>query len=225
MKLRYALMAGATLALACAGCKKTADNSINYRNAIDAYYTAHPSCLWAQPQQFPKQVAASDQSANAQYAALVDMGLLQRSTSEKKIVIISKEEINYDLSDAGRKQWTADPNQPGYGNFCYGNRAVTTIDSSTPNDGKVGDTTTVSYHYGFKNVPDWAHNTELKGVFPRLEIDFPHLQTAFPNLKDNVQAAGMGIATLVDTSTGWQVQPSTSSTPPPASSADGKIVE
>jgi hypothetical protein len=189
---------------------------MNYKTAIDAWYSAHPSCLWSTPQKFPVQVGASNDSANAPYAALVDQGLLARSTSEKKIVIVSKQEINYDLSDSGRSAWTADANQPGYGNFCYGHRTVQTITSSTPNSGEPGATTTVQFQYGFTGAPGWAKSAEV--------------QNAFPQVKSDLAGGGSASATLTDTANGWQVTtppPSSGNGPnaPNASSVDGKIVQ
>jgi hypothetical protein len=206
--VRFALVAAATSML-FAGCKKTADNTMNYRSAINAYYATRPVCLWSQPKQFPVQVGASDTDKNAPYAALVDQGLLFRTTSEKKIIIVSKQEINYDLTQQGRAAWTADTNQPGYGNFCYGTRSVQSLDSATPNSGQPGATTVVRYHYTLNGTPDWAKAAEM--------------QTAFPQISATL-AGGAATATLIDTADGWQMQA------PPASTADapgagGKIVE
>jgi hypothetical protein len=206
--VRNSTIALTTALLLVAGCKKTADNTSNYKSALNTYYSAHPSCLWEQPQKFPVQTGTSDTST-APYDALVDQGLLTRSTTEKKIIIISKRETNYDLSDKGRSAWTADTTQPGYGNFCYGTRTVSSIDSSTPNSGDPGATTTVTYHYGISGAPGWA--------------TAPETQNAFPRVATNI-AGGTATATLLDTSNGWQVQtppPSTTSSAP--TSADGKI--
>jgi hypothetical protein len=212
--LRTTTLVAAALLLV-AGCKKTTDNSLNYKSAINAWYSAHPACLWSSPQMFPTQVAASNSDQNAPYAALVDQGLLTRSTSEKKIIIVSKQEINYDLSDQGRAAWTADPNQPGYGNFCYGHRSVSDIKASTPNNGQPGDTTVVTFDYGFSGAPAWAQAAET--------------QNAFPQVKGDLSGTATATATLVDTNNGWQVQ-----TPPPtptstknhpATSTDGQIVQ
>jgi hypothetical protein len=191
MKLATTTLAAVTIAL-LAGCNKTADNTANYKSAINAYYSANPSCLWPTSQKFPTQVGASDDSQNAPFAALVDQGLLQRTTSEKKIIIISKQEVNYDLTDKGRSAWTADTTQPGYGNFCYGSRSVSSIDSATPNDGQPGSTSVVNYHYSFSSAPGWAKASET--------------QNAFPQLQSNLAGAGTATATLADTSSGWQVQ-------------------
>jgi hypothetical protein len=212
--IRTTTFVAAALLLA-AGCKKTNDASSNYKSAINAWYSAHPACLWSQSQMFPAQVAASNTDQNAPYAALVDQGLLTRTTSEKKIIIVSKQEINYDLSDQGRAAWTADPSQPGYGNFCYGHRSVSDIKASTPNNGQPGDTTVVTFDYGFSGAPAWAQAAETQNAFPQVKAD----------LSDNSTVT----ATLVDTSNGWQVQ-----TPPPmpmsthnhpATSTDGQIVQ
>lgn len=197
--------------LLVAGCKKTADNSMNYKSAIDAWYSTHPSCLWSTAQKFPAQVAASHDSENAPFAALVDQGMLVRSTSEKKIIIVSKRQINYDLSDKGRSAWTADANQPGYGNFCYGHRKVESITSSTPNNGEPGATTTVSYQYSFAGAPQWAQAAEV--------------QNAFPQVRSDLAGNGSASATLTDTANGWQVTtPPPGSGTPKTSAADGEIV-
>jgi hypothetical protein len=212
--IRTTTVVAAALFLA-AGCKKTTDNSINYKSAINAWYSQHPACLWSESQKFPTQVAASNSDQTAPYAALVDQGLLTRTTTEKKIIIVSKQEVNYDLSDQGRAAWTADPNQPGYGNFCYGHRSVSSIQSSSPNNGQPGDTSTVTYQYNFSGAPNWAQAAET--------------QNAFPQVKDDLSGSGTATAVLADTSNGWQVQ-----TPPPtplsthnhpATSTDGQIVQ
>jgi hypothetical protein len=203
---------GASALLLLAGCKTTTDSTTNYKAALNDWYTAHPACLWSQPQKFPTQVAASNTEQTAPFAALVDQGLLTRTTTEKKIIIISKQEVNYDLSDKGRSAWTADPNQPGYGNFCYGHRTVQSIDNSTPNNAQPGATSVVNYHYAFSGAPDWAKATET--------------QTAFPNVQSDLAGNGTDSATLVDTSNGWQIQtPPASANRQPVTPADGKIVE
>src|ERR1700738_1945887 len=139
--LRAAILCGATFLLTI-GCDKKADNSINFTNAINTYYSAHPACLWSEPKKYPVQEETSDSAKTSGYDALVDQGLLVRTTAEKKkFIIASKQVNNYDLSDKGRSAWTADTSQPGYGNFCYGHRKVTSIDSSTPTTDAAGATT------------------------------------------------------------------------------------
>jgi hypothetical protein len=185
------LVAFAGIAWLLTGCNKTADNKPNFESAINSYYQAHPLCLWPTAQQFPIQVGHSDPKA-AQFDALVDQGLLTRTTSEKKIVIISKQENNYDISDKGRGAWTTDPSQPGYGNFCYGHRKVSDIDSYTPTDSQSGATTTVQYHYLLADVLAWASAAET--------------QTAYPNVQADLSSTPKGSsAQMRNTSSGWQV--------------------
>jgi hypothetical protein len=188
----YAIAALACASLlAAAGCKKTADNTSNYKSAIDTYYSSRPACLFADSVQFPKQIAASDTTKAAPYQALVDQGLLTRTTDEKKkFIVLSEQVTNYDLSDKGRSAWTASQTQPGYGNFCYGTRSVSSIDSSTPTSDKPGDKTTVQYHAGISGAPGWATAAET--------------QNAFPQVRNDV-ANAPATAVLTDTSNGWAV--------------------
>lgn len=193
---KVATACGVALLIA-AGCKKTADNTINYKSAINDYYTAHPACLFSEAQKFPAQVNTDDDSKTKGYDALFNQGLLTRKTAEKSkkfgpIPLGSKQVTDYDLSDKGRSAWTSDTTQPSYGNFCYGHREVDSIDSSTPNSGEVGATTTVNYKWKFSSAPDWAKAAET--------------QNAFPKLGTNLSGNGSGVATLADTSNGWKVQ-------------------
>lgn len=190
------------------GCNKKDDNSINFTSAINTYYSAHPACLWSDPVKFPVQADTSNASKTSGYDALVDQGLLVRTTAEKKVLIIASKQVNnYDLSDKGRSAWTADVNQPGYGNFCYGHRKVSAIDSSTPTTSAAGATTQIAYHYTLADAPAWA--------------TAPETQTAYPQLHSDLSGPQAGQATLTNTSNGWQV----SAVRPSASSAGGQIVE
>jgi len=209
---RTAAMGGVALLLAT-GCNKKADNTINYKSAINSYYSAHPVCLFSEPVKFPVQVATSDASKTAPYDALVDQQMLVRTNSEKKIVILSKQENNYDLSNEGRQAWTADTSQPGYGNFCYGHRSVSSIDSATPTSSDAGATTQVSYHYSVSDAPSWATAAETK--------------TAFPNVQENLAGPQTATAALTNTSNGWQVSSTQDAdgSHTPATTADGKVVQ
>ena len=191
------------------GCNKKADNSLNFTNALNTYYSAHPACLWSDPIKFPVQADTSDTAQTSGYDALVDQGLLVRTTAEKKkFIIASKQVNNYDLSDKGRSAWTADVNQPGFGNFCYGHRKVSGIDSSTPTTSAVGATTQVTYHYVLADTPAWA--------------SAPETQNAYPQLHADLAGSGPGQATLTNTDNGWQVSSVKFAR---TSSADGQIVE
>ena len=191
------------------GCNKKDDNSINFTSAINTYYSAHPACLWSDPVKFPVQADTSNASKTSGYDALVDQGLLVRTTAEKKVMIIASKQVNnYDLSDKGRSAWTADVNQPGYGNFCYGHRKVSAIDSFTPTTSAAGATTQISYHTTLADAPAWATAAET--------------QTAYPQLHSDLGGPQAGQATLTNTNSGWQVSAVRSAR---VASADGQIVE
>jgi hypothetical protein len=206
--LRTAAVCGTIMFLA-AGCNKKEDNSTNFTSAINSYYSAHPACLWSDPIKFPVQADTSDNSKTAGYDALVDQGLLARTTAEKKKMIIASKQVNnYDLSDKGRSVWTADVNQPGYGNFCYGHRKVSTIDSATPTSSAAGATTQVTYHYTLTDSPAWATAAETQNAYPQLRSELAGPQT--------------GQATLTNTNNGWQVSAARSAH---SSNPGGQIVE
>ena len=204
------------LCFASVGCSKKTDNTTNFKNAIDTYYSSRPVCLWKSSKQFPVQAATSDSDKTANYDALVDQGLLTRTTVEKKkLLVLNQQNNNYDLSDKGRSVWTADTSQPGYGNFCYGHRKVASITSSTPTTSDVGATSDVVYIYTIDGAPDWAKAAET--------------QTAYPNVKANLDGQQTAQATLTNTSNGWQVSsapsPTDSTSSKPATAADGKVVQ
>ncbi len=211
-----ALQVGAVAMMAAAmvatGCKKTDDSKLNYTNAINTYYASRPACLWSDPMKFPAQADTSDTSKTSGFDALVDQGLLTRTTAEKKVFILgSKEVTNYDLSDKGRSAWTPDQQQPGFGNFCYGTMKVTSIDSSTPTSSQPGSNTTVNYHAAISGAPGWASAAET--------------QTAFPSVGTNLSGPIAATATLTDTSNGWAVtQGPADGSRQPVSAADGKVV-
>ena len=191
------------------GCNKKADNSLNFTNALNTYYSAHPACLWSDTIKFPVQADTSDTAKTSGYDALVDQGLLVRTTAEKKkFIIASKQVNNYDLSDKGRSAWTADVNQPGFGNFCYGHRKVSGIDSSTPTSSAVGATTQVTYHSSLDDTPAWASAPETQNAYPQLHADLAGPEPSH--------------ATLTNTNNGWQVSSVKFAR---TSSADGQIVE
>ena len=192
-KISCALCAALIVAVAgCHGNNKEPDTA-SFKAALNDYYKIQQICVWNGPIKFPAQVDTLNDSQTKGFDALTDAGLLTRKAVEKKRFLIgSKQVTDYDVSDKGRSQWTPDTSQPGYGNFCYGHKQVTSIDSFTPVIPENGvNTTTVSYHYEIADVPDWAKLPETKAAFP------------------NVQTALMGpqpaTAKLVQTQNGWQV--------------------
>ncbi len=169
MKTKYA--AGSVLGLSVlltAGCNSGSHIDTDYKAAINDHYKGSPVCIWSQAKKFPVQAATSDDSKTEGYDALTQAGLLTRTTAEKKVFIVASKQVNnYDLSDSGRSSWTPDSSQPGYGNFCYGTRDVTSIDNSTPGTNGLGaKTVSVSYHYKIAHVASWADSQEMKTAFP-----------------------------------------------------------
>ena len=180
-------------AFVATGCNNGSDSNLAYKTAIDQHFKALPACIWPQPKKFPAQAATADDAKTAGYDALTQEGLLTRTTGEKKVVIFSKQVNNYDLSDKGRSSWTPDTSQPGYGNFCYGNREVTSIDSATPGtNGQGAKTADGACHYRIANVPGWAHSQEM--------------QTAFPDIASALGSNPSDRVTLVMTGDRWEFQ-------------------
>jgi len=209
--LRRTLFTAVILSLG-SGCKKAPVSHIpEYMSTLNAYYTANPSCLWPKPQQLPFQVSAADTAKNAPLQALVDVGLLMRTSVPRRIVSVAKDEIDYDLTAEGRAAWTPDSYQPGLGNFCYGTRTVQWIGHSTPNNGKPGATTLVVLGYAFNGAPDWVKTPEIEAAFPQVHVDL------------DGTGSGITTATLVATETGWEVQsPPAPPVPKPPTAPDPK---
>lgn len=178
--------------LVAAGCNNGGNTDLNYKAAINDHFKAFPSCIWPQPKKFPVQAATSDDAKTEGYDALTQEGLLTRTTGEKKVLIIASKQVNnYDLSEKGRTSWMPDSAQPGYGNFCYGNREVTSIDNSTPGtNGNGAKTVAVSYHYQIANVAGWANSQEMK--------------TAYPGVASALGSNASDHATLVMTGDRWE---------------------
>ena len=186
------MLAGIGLAVSVAGCHKNAVDKSAFESAIDTWYSAHPVCVWSAPVKFPAQADAKDEDQTQGFDALTEAGMLTRTPEEKKRFLIGSKQVNdYDLSGKGRSTWTADPSQPGYGNFCVGHPSVTSVDSYTPPDNTDATQYNVAYHYAVRNLPDWASSAEMKTAFPTLVTVTSGQQTA--------------TATLVKGNAGWQV--------------------
>jgi len=187
--------------LLAAGCKSNSVDQSAFKSAINDYYNGKPECLWSSPVKLPAQADTSNDEQTKGFDALTDAGMLARTSAEKKRFLIGSKQVNdYDLSEKGRSAWTADSSQPGYGNFCFGQPSVTSIDGFTPSDANAAQYS-VNYHYTVTNVPDWANSAEMKTAFPRFASDTSGQQTA--------------TATLVKSDKGWQVtnvQPAVTST-------------
>jgi hypothetical protein len=176
-----------------AGCRKTnMVDKMAFKSAINSYYSSRQECVWPDTKKFPAQADTSNDDQTKGYDALTDAGLLVRKSAEKKRFLIGSKQVNvYDLSDQGRSKWTADQTQPGYGNFCYGHREATTIDSYSPANDPDATQYTVNYHLDVANLSAWASSTEMK--------------TAFPNVAADTSGQQMAAATIVKSNGGWIV--------------------
>lgn len=173
-----------------AGCHSKMVDKAELRSALNNYYSSRQDCLWPATVKFPAQADTNNQDQTQSFDALTDAGLLTRMPAEKKRFLIGSKQVNnYDLSDPGRSHWTADPSQPGYGNFCFGHPEVTSIDSISPDTGGATQYT-LNYHVAL-HLPEWASNAEIK--------------TAFPSIAAR-SAGEAATATLARSSDGWQVQ-------------------
>ena len=174
------------------GFKKQVDQA-EFKSAINKSFAGRHECVWPEPIKLPAQVDTSIDEKTRDYDALTDAGLLIRGSAEKKRVLVGSKQVNYLLSDKGHPAWTPDPNQPGYGNFCFGHFNVTAIDNATPNDPSNPTQYTVHYRYEVEGIPDWARTPESMRTFRKIAAD------------TSIQSA---TATLViGTNGGWAVVP------------------
>jgi hypothetical protein len=172
MRERIALTLVLTGLFACAaGCKKQVDQA-EFKSAINKSFAGRHECVWPEPIKLPAQVDTSKDEKTRDYDALTDAGLLIRGSAEKKRFLVGSKQIsNYDLSDKGRPAWTPDPDEPGYGNFCFGHFNVTAIDNATPNDPSKPTQYTVNYRYEVEGIPAWASTPESMRAFPKIAAD------------------------------------------------------
>src|SRR3984957_6915421 len=178
--------------LSLAACNTGGNSDLQYQTSINQHFKAFPACTWSQAKKFPVKAATADDAKTERYDALTHEGLLTRTTAEKKVFIVASKQVNnYDLSETGRTSWTPDSSQPGYGNFCYGNREVTSIDNSTlGTNGAGAKTVELSYHYHIANVATWANSQEMK--------------TAYPSVADKLNSNPSDHATFVMTGDHWE---------------------
>ena len=194
MRERIALAFALTGLFACAtGCKKEVDKT-GFESAINKSFAGRHECIWPEPIKLPVQADPSKDEKVRDYDALTDAGLFIRESVEKNRPLLGSKQVNkYNLSDKGHSAWTPDPNQPGYGNFCFGHFNVTAIDNATPNDPANPTQYTVNYRYEVEDIPEWARTPESMRTFRKIAAD------------TSIQS---GTATLVKgTDGGWAVVP------------------
>jgi len=154
MRERIVLALVLTGGLACAtGCKNQVDQA-GFKSAINKSFAGRHECIWPEPIKLPAQADPSKDEKARTYDVLTDAGLLIRRSEEKKRFLAGSKQVNqYDLSDKGHSAWTPDPNQPGFGNFCFGHFNVTNIDKAIPNDPSNPTQYTLSYRYEVEDIP------------------------------------------------------------------------
>jgi hypothetical protein len=171
MRKRIVLAIALTGLFACAnGCKKQVDQA-GFKSAINKYYDGRHVCVWPEPIKLPVQADPTKDEKARDYDALTDAGLLNREFVEQKKTLGSIQINKYGLSDKGHAAWVPDPNQPGFGNFCFGHFNVTAIDKATPNDPSNPTQYTVNYHYEVEGIPDWVSTPESMRTFRKIAAD------------------------------------------------------
>lgn len=168
----------ATIALLAAamGCNssKTAPTPENFTTAINAYFVDHHECLLSNVR-FPYETTDKDDTRR--------MDSLVKSLLLEKSVEATIHASRYTVTTAGARYAPR---------FCYGNREVTGIDSSTPLTVVNGfKQTTVTYHYVIRDVPIWAKT--------------PEIMAAFPTMAQAINNPSTAKITLAQTTGGWQV--------------------
>ena len=145
------------LAVVLGGCTSFKDaNAKNFTNALNAYYAHHDECLFTDSLHFPYEASSSDKSILGAKAmdALSASGMMDKQ--DGKLIGVNR----YTLTPAGER---------AAGNFCYGHREVTTVDSLTPPADENGvRTSTATYHYVLRDVPVWAKTDKMRSAFPAL---------------------------------------------------------
>jgi len=187
-------------AVLVSGChSKVAVDNNTFKTALDTYYSGRPVCLFPDAVKLPAQADTNNENQTRSFDALTDAGMLTRTSAEKQRFLVGSKQVNdYDLSARGRSTWTAEPTQPGYGNFCFGTPQVTAVNSFTAHDSG-GDAYTVSYQYAVE-LPNWVKTDEM--------------MTAFPSI-DRVSAPRTATANLTRNNNGWAVQDVSAATPRP----------
>ena len=168
-----ALMA---IVLPMLGCNsKTKPTPANFTEVLDSYFLEHSECLFSGIR-FP--YATSDPAMTKQLNTLVKSQLLESSYES------AVHTTRYTVARAGVRYAPR---------FCYGHRAISTIDSFTPPaKGASGfPETHVTYHYTIQDTPVWAKS--------------PDVLAAFPEMANAVANGSSGQATLAQTLAGWQV--------------------
>ena len=190
------LACGFTGALATlSGCKGASApppaQRADYTQTLDKYYEGRPMCLWEESVKFPVENATPEQVEDLGLDGLADAGLLQSKGRGAHGL------RTYILTPEGRSALNKDVITPGAGNFCYGRRKVLSIDKARRNS---STTELVDFHFSVPDPASWAKENSI--------------QSAFPNVAAELAGPHEAEVTLLDTTAGWEVSGTPSTTIP-----------
>lgn len=198
-KIGGIIVAAATVAVVATFLVVRVQRPAKYKHefavTLNQYLGSHQACLWPDSIQFPARIDPSDNARITRFDALVDAGLLERvPAGRERHARHADSTVEYRLSDMGRLNWTPDAARTGYGNFCYGHMAVSSVNTFKRVSGRDSTAFLVIYRDSVM-LPAWAQVPEVEKAFPKLA------------------RAGRGetdFATLVQSGNNWRVRTITS---------------
>jgi hypothetical protein len=153
------------------GCRPSFDGTA-FKTAINKSFAGRHDCVWPEAVKLPAEIDPSKDAMVRDFDALTDAGLLIRKTDVKKKVPVGSTPPNqYELSDKGHADWTAEPDKPDYGNFCFGHFNVTAIKKAIPNERSNPTQYTVDYSYEVEGIPGWVRAPESMRAFHKIAAD------------------------------------------------------
>jgi len=176
------------------GCQTKYERQAAITAALNNYYSVRQDCLFPNSIKFPIAGTTLNGDQKKELDALVNVGLLQRAAAHKTKNQASPGE--YELSNIGRLDWTADQARMGYGNFCFGHPQVNAIQNST----EIAGATPTRYRVSYRDrviLPAWAEEPQVEKAFPKVVQE---------------STGETSTATMIQSSSGWKVQ----SVSPPA---------
>jgi hypothetical protein len=171
-------------------------NKANFAKVINAHLAKE--CIGINPGSlapFPVSVVASDDRSFAQYNALTNAGLLSATDTLVQPTIggipLIRAKVpgrTYSLTDEGRRVLE----DPGSATFCAGHYKVDEVlDFTVPGNAMGATISEVLYMYSPSDVPTWVSSFDI--------------QSAFPNLAQQLARKQESRITVVLTNNGWQV--------------------
>jgi hypothetical protein len=168
------------LVMIAAGCSPdTKPTNAKFQAALNTYYESHNECLFPTGRKFPYEVSpgTDEKQERKRMDAMTDAGLLKREDAPAMHV------AEYTLTPLGERVAPR---------FCYGHRAVKSIDAFTPPAQRNGFVESdVNYHYTMMDVPVWAKTDKM--------------EAAFPGMATSISGNAADQMTLATVGAGWQV--------------------